>query len=91
MHPIIVLIINVIELYSLAIFIWIVMGLLMYFNILNRHQTVVYKVYHFLERLIEPALRPIRKYVPTISGIDLSPLILILGLNFLQQMIVYYL
>lgn len=90
MYPFIQLISNVIYLYNMAIFIWFVLGLLVYFNIVNRTHPLVQKVNEFLTKLIEPVLRPIRKYVPAIGGIDISPIVLILLLNFLQNALFYY-
>ena len=90
MYPFIRLLSNVIDLYNLAILVWFVLGLLVSFNILNRTHPLVYRVNEFLTRLIEPALRPIRKYLPPIGGIDISPIVLILFLNFLQNALFYY-
>jgi len=41
----------------------------------------------FLYRVTEPALRPIRRLMPNLGGIDISPIILIIGLGFLLQLI----
>jgi len=90
MYPFIRLLSNVIDLYNMAIFVWFVLGLLVSFNIVNRTHPLVFRVNEFLTRLIEPALRPIRKYLPPIGGIDISPIVLILLLNFLQNALFYY-
>jgi YggT family protein len=90
MYPFIRLISNIIDLYNMAIFVWFVLGMLVSFNIVNRTHPLVYRVNEFLTRLIDPVLRPIRKYLPPIGGIDISPIILILGLNFLQTALFYY-
>lgn len=90
MYPFIHLISNIIYLYNMAIFVWFVLGMLVSFNIVNRTHPLVFRVNEFLTRLIDPALKPIRKYVPPIAGIDISPIILILLLNFLQSALFYY-
>ncbi len=90
MYPFIELIGSVIYLYSLSIFIWVALGLLIYFKIVNAYQPLVRKVNETLTRLIEPALRPIRKILPDLGGIDIYPIILLLLLNFLRNSVYYY-
>lgn len=89
-NPFIMLIANVIDLYSLILLIWIILSWLIAFKIVNQHQPFVYKLNYILTRLIDPALRPIRKYLPDLGGIDISPIILILGLNFIKHALFYY-
>lgn len=57
------------------------------FNVVNSSNRFVYLVGDFLYRVTEPALRPIRNMLPNLGGIDLSPLVLILGLVFLQNVL----
>ena len=45
------------------------------------------KIGDFLERVTEPALRPIRSFIPNLGGIDISPIVLILLLAFIQQIL----
>jgi YggT family protein len=45
---------------------------------------------HALKRLTEPLLGPIRRFLPDLGGLDISPIILLLGLQFLKYLIVYY-
>lgn len=90
MHPIIYLISTLISFISLALFIYIIISLLISFNILNRHQLLVQKIYYALGRLFEPMLRPIRNALPELGGIDVSPIVLILLLNFIEYSLVYY-
>ena len=89
LDPFILLISAVIRLYSFIIFAWIIMSLLINFDIINRHQPIVSRIYYVLGRLIEPALRPIRRVLgrilPDLGGIDLSPIVLILLLQFFQN------
>ncbi len=89
--PVVQLIVSILELLNLAIIIWVVMSLLINFEVINRFNQFVKVVYNFLEQLLNPMLKPIRKVVPVIGGIDLSPLVLLLGVQFLQGMIIYYL
>ena len=63
-----------------AIFSW-----LYAFNVVNPRNQFVGTVGNMLFRLTEPALRPIRRFMPDLSGIDISPIILLLAIFFLRQ------
>ena len=76
-----------IELYIWVIIIGAILSWLIAFNILNTTNQVVYTIVDFLYRITEPALRPIRRFMPNLGGIDISPIILILGLIFLQMVL----
>lgn len=76
-----------IELYIWVVIIGAILSWLIAFNILNTSNQVVYTIVDFLYRITEPALRPIRKIMPNLGGIDISPIILILGLIFLQMVL----
>ena len=77
----------VIDLYIWAVIISVILSWLVHFGVVNTGNQFVSMVGDFLWRLTQPALRPIRRYVPNLGGMDLSPLILILGLIFLQMVI----
>ena len=62
-----------------------ILSWLVAFNVLNTRNRFVYLLGDFLARITEPALRPIRRILPTLGGVDLSPLVLILLLMFVQQ------
>ena len=81
------LISTVIGLYMWAVIISVVMTWLVQFNVINTSNRLVYQIGDFLYRITDPALRPIRRVIPSVGGIDLSPLIVILILGFLQQFI----
>lgn len=70
-----------IELYVWAIIIAAVMSLLIAFNILDTRNRLVWTIADFFYRLTEPALKPIRRFLPNFGGIDISPVILILLLQ----------
>mgnify|MGYP004006407679 FL=1 len=57
------------------------------FNIINTQNRLVYQIYDFMYRITEPALRPIRRWIPNFGGIDISPVILILLLVFIRNLI----
>ena len=81
---------TVIQLYVWVLIVAAVLSWLVVFGIVNRYNAVVNAVGRFCNALTEPALRPIRKVVPLIGGVDLSPLILILLLWFLRGLLFEY-
>ena len=85
--PLFGLVTTVIELFIWALVISAVLSWLVAFNVVNTRTRFVYMVGDFLHRITEPALRPIRRILPNLGGIDLSPLVLILLLLFLQQVL----
>ena len=80
-------IINVaLNLYLWCIIISAVLSWLVAFNVVNTSNKFVYMVGDFLYRITEPALRPIRQFMPNLGGIDISPLVLLLAVYFLREM-----
>lgn len=74
----------VIQLYSFVLIITVILSWLIAFNVINRHNQLVDAIWRTCTALTEPLLRPIRNMLPSMGGIDISPIILILGLNALQ-------
>ncbi len=66
-----------------------VISWLIAFNVVNTRNDFVRAVWDFLYRVTEPALRPIRNILPNLGGIDVSPIILLLIIFFVQQVIRY--
>ena len=80
----------------ITIYIWLliaqaILSWLVSFGVVNRYNRVVAVVGDFLWRVTEPVLRPIRRVLPDLGGIDISPVILILLLWFLRDLIFEYL
>jgi YggT family protein len=80
----------------IRIYIWlllasVVLSWLVTFNIVNRHNRFVYVIGDFLHRITEPVLRPVRNLLPSMGGIDISPVIVILALYFLRDLAFEYL
>lgn len=88
LNPFIELISNIIFFINLALMAWVVLSLLIHFDIVNRYSPIVVRVNDVLSRLLEPLLRPIRRFcrkvLPDLGGVDLSPIILILALHFVN-------
>lgn len=91
MYPFAVLISSVISLITIGLFAYIILGMLISFNVINGYQPIVQQVMTALKRLYEPMLRPIRKFLPDLGGLDISPIVLFLMLQFLDTSVRYYL
>ena len=79
---------TVIGFYITLVIVQVVLSWLVAFNVVNTSNRFVYLVGDFLYRLTEPALKPIRRILPTMGGMDLSPVVLIIGLYFLQILLI---
>jgi YggT family protein len=66
----------------------IIMSWLINFNVLNRNQPLVRTIWTGLNGLLEPIYGPIRRFLPEMGGLDLSPIVLIVALSALRIVIV---
>lgn len=78
--PIIQVVDFVLSLYWWVIIISVILSWLVQFGIVNTHNRAVYMIGSTLNQLVEPPLRTIRRYVPTIGNLDLSPIVLLLAI-----------
>ncbi len=90
LNPFVDLLANIITLFSYCLIAWVIIELLINFKVVNAFQPVVQKLRYALNRLCEPALRRIRKFLPDLGGIDIAPIILLLLLNFAQSALYRY-
>ncbi|HJV42859.1 YggT family protein [Caulobacter sp.] len=67
-----------------AIVISAILSWLFAFEVINRRNEFVYNVASFLDRITDPILRPFRKIIPAIGGVDISPIIVLLLLRGVQ-------
>ena len=81
MHALFWLVDTALSLFVWALIIGAVISLLIAFNVLDTRNRAVWAIADFFHRLTEPALRPIRRFIPNLGGIDISPVILILLLQ----------
>ena len=79
---------DIVNLYIWVLVINAILSWLVAFNILNIWNRFVYSVLEVSYKLTNPALNLIRRYLPNLGSIDISPVILILGLNFLRNFII---
>ena len=87
MNPLLWLIDTIITLYIWLLIASAILSWLVAFNVVNSRNPIVANIGEFLYRITEPALRPIRAILPNLGGIDISPVILIILLLFLQRLI----
>ena len=87
MKSILILFDNIVSLYIWILIINAIISWLVAFNILNTSNRFVYSVLDVSYKLTSPALNFIRRYLPNLGSIDISPVILILGLMFLRNFI----
>ncbi len=80
-----------IQIYIWLLIAYVVLSWLVSFNVINTGNRTVYQIGDFLNRITEPALRPIRNVLPNLGGIDISPIILILLLYFIRDLVNEYL
>jgi YggT family protein len=79
------------QLYTYLIVASAILSWLVAFNVVNTRNDFVRSIWNFLDAVIEPVLRPIRNILPNLGGVDISPIILILLIIFIQNLIVDYL
>jgi YggT family protein len=91
LNPFVNLLSSLISLYIICVLVQAVLSLLIAFKVVNGYQPIVQRITYALSRLVDPALRPIRKILPDMGGIDISPIILILLLHFVQDALFTYL
>ena len=80
---------------ALNLYTWVVIGgailsWLIAFNVVNIRNEVVRSLWNLFIALTEPFLRPIRNFLPNMGGIDISPIILLLGVMLVERIIIYY-
>lgn len=80
----------ILRLYTWVIIASAILSWLVAFDVINRRNQFVFTIGNMLYRLTEPALRPIRRFMPNLGGIDLSPIVLLLLIFFLRNLIYRY-
>ena len=87
MVALLLLVVQVIGIYKWILIASVVLSWLVAFNAVNTRNRFVAVAGDFLFRVTEPLLRPIRRVIPSVGGIDISPLILFFILWFIQMLI----
>ncbi|MBN9061717.1 MAG: YggT family protein [Rhizobiales bacterium 65-9] len=90
MRAILDVVLIVLQIYSWVVIAAVVLSWLIAFNIINMRNDFVAMIANAVYQLTEPLMGPIRRYMPNLGGLDLSPLVLLLGVFLIQRIIVYY-
>ena len=89
MRAVLDIIIIVLDLYVWLLIASAILSWLIAFNVVNTRNQFVAAVVEFLYRITEPVLAPIRRLMPNLGGLDISPIILILIIILVQKLIAY--
>ena len=87
MKSILILFDNIVSIYIWVLIIHVIFSWLVAFNVLNTSNRFVYSVLDISHKLTAPPLNFIRKFLPNLGSIDISPVILILGLMFFRNLV----
>ena len=90
MRAILDVVLLVLDLYKWVVIAGVVLSWLLAFNVVNYSNDFVRMIWQTINALTEPLLGPIRARLPNLGGVDISPIVLLLGVFFLQSVIVRY-
>jgi len=91
MTALILLIDQIVRLYFWTLMAYVAINWLVVFKIVNPWQPFVRMAIQFLGRIHEPLMRLVRRYLPDLGGIDLSPIVLLLAIQFIRNLLVGFL
>jgi YggT family protein len=91
MISLVILIDTVLDLYMWVFIVSAVLSWLVAFNVINTYNRFIAVVMDILSRLTEPLLKPIRRVMPVMGGLDLSPMVAIFGIFFVRLLLREYL
>ncbi|WP_170762678.1 YggT family protein [Ruegeria lacuscaerulensis] len=66
----------------------VIMSWLINFQVLNLHQQLVAQIWYGLNRILEPIYGPIRRFLPAMGGLDLTPLVVLIGVYALRIILI---
>ena len=75
------------DIYLWIIIIWVVASWLLAFGVINTRNPQAENLVRLLNKATDPVMRPIQKFIPPIAGIDISPIIVILGIYLLRGLV----
>ena len=90
MRAVLDIVLIVLDLYIWLLIASAILSWLIAFNVVNTRNQFVSAVGEFLYRITEPVLAPIRSVLPNLGGLDISPIVVILIIMFLERVITYY-
>jgi YggT family protein len=84
------LVLQILKLYSYVVIVNVIVSWLIAFNILNTQNRFVYSILEFSYRLTDPILNKIRRFLPNLGSLDISPIILLLLIWFIEMCMKLY-
>jgi YggT family protein len=90
MRAVLDVILLALDLYTYVVIAAVILSWLIAFNVVNTYNGVVRAIVNAVNALTEPVLRPIRQALPNFGGLDLSPIVLFLGIFLVQRIIIQY-
>ncbi|MET0220227.1 MAG: YggT family protein [Tardiphaga sp.] len=90
MRAVLDIVLIILDLYVWLLIASAILSWLIAFNVVNTRNQLVAAISEFLFRITEPVLAPIRNALPSLGGLDISPIVLILIIMFIQRVIAYY-
>ncbi|OUW80859.1 MAG: hypothetical protein CBD79_00915 [Gammaproteobacteria bacterium TMED219] len=90
MNSLLLFLVRLLDFYTIIIFFYVVVSWLFHFNILNSQNAFLWRVYESFQKLTNPPLNYIRRYLPNLGGLDISPVLLILIIYLLKDLLIEY-
>lgn len=90
MNSLLLFLVRLLDFYTLIVFFYVVISWLFHFNILNSQNIFLWRVFESFKKLTDPPLNYIRKYLPNLGGLDISPVLLILIIYLLKDLLIEY-
>ena len=81
---------QILQIYKYAVIIYVIVSMLISFNVINNNNSIISIIMDFLFRLIEPILKVIRMVIPNLGSVDVSPVVLIIIIEAFQYVITKY-
>ena len=88
-NPFVWLILELLQIYTYIVLAAVIASWLINFNVVNYHNNFVRMVMRFLDAVTEPVFAVVRRILPPIGGLDFSPFVVLLGVYFLEKLIVW--
>ena len=84
------IIFQILQIYKYAVIVYVIISMLISFNVINYNNSLISIIMDFLYRLTEPLLKIIRRFLPSFGAIDLSPVLLIIIIEATQYVMTKY-
>jgi YggT family protein len=91
LNPFIELLSSILHLFKFSLVLHIAIEWLTIYKVINPHQPFIYRVSMLLNKIFEPTLDYIRRFIKPIAGVDLSPIVLFLAIRFIDSSLYTYL